>query len=86
LASSPPPLQPRPPVPTKPPLNYTPILITMACAFVLGLGSCFGFVTAPSSHQSLAGALEVIFLVCLLVFLLSLLWLVIRVLINAFRS
>jgi hypothetical protein len=75
-----------PPRPQKPKLDYTPILITIACAFGVGISSCFGFGTTVGSYPGLATALGVIFVASALVFVISIFWLMIRLLINTLRE
>jgi hypothetical protein len=68
--------------------NYKPILLTLLFSFLLAGGSCFGFLgtfninrSTPVSMVCAAG-----FVVCVLTFLGSLLWLVIKVLSDIIRG
>ena len=70
------------PVPLNPPKkpNYKPVLLTILCSFLLGAGSCFGFLTTLNFNRSVPinGVFAVGFCVCLLVFLSSILWLAVK--------
>jgi hypothetical protein len=74
-----PPLLPEVPRPTRKP-NYRPVLLTILCSFLLGAGSCFGFLTTLSFNHNVPinGVFAVGFCICLLVFLGSILWLAIK--------
>jgi len=65
-------------LPKKP--NYKPVLLTILCSFLLGAGSCFGFLTTLNFNRNVPinGVFAVGFGICLLVFLGSILWLVIK--------
>jgi len=65
-------------LPKKP--NYKPVLLTILCSFLLGAGSCFGFLTSLNFNRNVPinGVFAVGFGICLLVFLGSILWLVIK--------
>ena len=76
---------PSPPPPAK--SNYKPILLTLLISVLLAGGSCFGFLgtfninrSTPLSMVCAAG-----FVICVLTFLGSLLWLVIKVLSDMIR-
>jgi len=60
--------------------NYKPILLVMLCAFVLGGGSCFGFASTLTSNgnSSMSGIFAGCFLLCVLVFLGSIVWIVVK--------
>ena len=70
------------PAPPNPPKksNYRPILLTMLCSFLLGGGSCFGFLTTLNLNRStpINSVFAIGFAVFLLVFLGSILWLAIK--------
>jgi len=68
--------------------NFVAPLITMLSSIVLGYGSCYGFLSTLSFHG--AGryeALNILFFVafwlCVLVFLATLVWIIVRALRNA---
>ena len=65
-------------LPKKP--NFKPVLLTILCSFLLGAGSCFGFLTTLNFNRNVPinGVFAVGFGICLLVFLGSILWLVIK--------
>ena len=65
-------------LPKKP--NYKPVLLTILCSLLLGAGSCFGFLTTLNFNRNVPinGVFAVGFGICLLVFLGSILWLVIK--------
>lgn len=67
-----------PPPPKRP--NYTPILITLAASLILGGASCFGFLTTLNMNKSTAinTFLGVGFVLCVVTFLGSILWLLVR--------
>jgi hypothetical protein len=58
--------------------NYKPILLVMLCAFLLGTGSCFGFASTLSGNSSMSGVFAASFLLCVLVFLGSIVWIVVK--------
>jgi hypothetical protein len=72
-------------LPKKP--NYKPVLLTILCSFLLGAGSCFGFLATLNVNRDVP--INVVFAVgfgiCLLVFLGSILWLVIKAVRDAVR-
>jgi hypothetical protein len=72
-------------LPKKP--NYKPVLLTILCSFLLGAGSCFGFLTTLNFNRNVPinGVFAVGFGICLLVFLGSILWLVIKAIRDAVR-
>ena len=65
-------------LPKKP--DYKPVLLTILCSFLLGAGSCFGFLTTLNFNRNVPinGVFAVGFCVCLLVFLGSVLWLAVK--------
>jgi hypothetical protein len=67
---------PRPPRQT----NYRAALITLLCSFLLGAGSCVGFLTTLNfNHGSaISTAFAAGFGLCVLVFLGSVVWLVVQ--------
>jgi len=67
-------LSPLPPRKT----NYKPILLVMLCSFLLGGGSCFGF--RVHRHRKLTTERHFCrkFLLCVLVFLGSIVWIVVK--------
>ncbi len=67
------PLQQLPPeqVPPKR-INWRPIGLTLLSAIVLGAGSCFGAIT--SGGKTLSVIFSVIFIACVLAFVLGLFW------------
>jgi hypothetical protein len=60
--------------------NYKPILLTLLFSFLLGGGSCFGFLTTTNSLAAtkVKDVFADGFVICLLVFLGSIVWLVIK--------
>jgi hypothetical protein len=60
--------------------NYKPILLTLLFSFLLGGGSCFGFLTTLNMNRSttINTLFGIGFGVCLLVFVVSILWLAIK--------
>lgn len=60
--------------------NYRAALITLLCSFLLGAGSCFGFLTTfDFNHDSaISTAFAAGFGLCVLVFLGSVVWLVVQ--------
>ena len=60
--------------------NYKPVLLTILCSFLLGAGSCFGFLTTLNFNRSVPinGVFAVAFPV-------SLIWLIVTIVINFFR-
>ena len=60
--------------------NYKPILLTLLFSFLLGGGSCFGFLTTLNMNRSTP--VNIFFAIgfgtCVLVFLGSILWLAIK--------
>jgi lysylphosphatidylglycerol synthetase-like protein (DUF2156 family) len=86
-------------VPTPPPgqrKSNRPILITLLCAFLLGGGSCFGFMTTLNSHGGSSTANSAItiaclvfaiaFVVCALTFVGGLIWALVAFLNNRNRK
>jgi hypothetical protein len=67
--------------------NYKPILLTILCSFLLGAGSCFGFLTTLNFNRNVPinGVFAVGFCICLVVFLGSILWLAIKAVRDAVR-
>ncbi len=67
--------------------NYKPVLLTILCSFLLGAGSCFGFLATLNFNRNVPinGVFAVGFGICLLVFLGSILWLVIKAIRDALR-
>ena len=66
------------PMPAGKKSNYTAILLVMLCAFVLGAGSCFAFASTLNGNSSMNGVFATSFLLCVLVFLGSIVWLVVK--------
>jgi hypothetical protein len=68
--------------------SYKPILLTLLFSFLLAGGTCFGFLGTfnvnRNSQMSMVCAVGFVF--CVLTFLGSLLWLVIKVLTDAIRG
>lgn len=60
--------------------NYKPILLTLLFSFLLGGGSCFGFLTTLNMNRStpINSLFGIGFGVCLLVFIVSILWLAVK--------
>jgi hypothetical protein len=58
--------------------NYKPILMVMLCSVLLGGGSCFGFVSTVSGNSSMSGIFAAGFLLCVLVFLGSIVGIVVK--------
>jgi hypothetical protein len=60
--------------------TYRAALITLLCSFLLGAGSCFGFLTTLNFHGDSPGnmAFAVGFGICVLVFLGSVVWLAVK--------
>ena len=69
---------PSPPPPAK--SSYKPILLTLFFSFLLAGGSCFGFLNTPLVNRTtpVSTVYAAGFVFCVLTFLGSLLWLVIR--------
>jgi hypothetical protein len=69
-----------PPVPVAKRSNYKPILLTLLLSFLLGGGSCFGFLSTLNMNvsSSLNTVFAIGFVLCVVVFLGSILWLVIK--------
>jgi len=67
-------LSPLPPRKT----NYKPILLVMLCSFLLGGGSCFGFASTAIGNSPVSGIFAASFLLCVLVFLGSIVWIVVK--------
>jgi len=66
------------PMPPGKKANYKPILLVMLCAFLLGVGSCFGFASTLNGNSSMSGVFATSFLLCVLVFLGSIVWIVVK--------
>jgi hypothetical protein len=66
------------PMPPGKKANYKPILLVMLCAFLLGTGSCFGFASTLSGNSSMSGFFATSFLLCVLAFLGSIVWIVVK--------
>jgi hypothetical protein len=60
--------------------NYKPMLLTLLFSFLLGGGSCFGFLSTLNMNvsSSLNNAFAIGFVLCVVVFLGSMVWLVIK--------
>ncbi len=60
--------------------KYRPILLTLLFSFLLAGGSCFGFLSSFNMNSnSLGGRMFAVgFVICVLVFLGSIVWLVIK--------
>lgn len=93
LGNQPPsPPSPTPPSAVPPPLprsSYRPILITLLCAFLLGGGTCFGFLNTLNMNggsSTANSAFAIIFVVCALVFIGASIWAFVRWLKNANRG
>jgi hypothetical protein len=56
--------------------NYRPILLTLLISFLLGGGSCFGFVATANGNSAISSFFAVGFGLCVLAFLGSISWLV----------
>ena len=67
-----------PPLPKK--SNYKPILLTMLFAFLLGGGSCFGFLSTLNMNSSspLNTVFALGFFACVFVFIGAIVWLIVR--------
>ena len=76
-----------PPPPTRK-SSYTPILVTILASFLLGGASCFGFLTTINMHgdSPINNAFAIGFLICMVAFLGSVLWLGIKAIRNNVRS
>ncbi len=57
---------------------YKPILLALLCAFLLGAGSCFGFASTLSGNSSMSSVFAGCFLLCVLAFLGSIVWIVVK--------
>ena len=53
---------------------WRPIVITLLSALLLGAGSCFGFLSTMSEGSNVSGVFMVAFLLCLIIFIGSLVW------------
>jgi len=60
--------------------SYRAALITLGCSFLLGAGSCLGFLNTLNFHGDSPRntAFAIGFLVCVLVFLGSIVWMVVK--------
>ena len=67
--------------------SYKPVLLTILCSFLFGAGSCFGFLRTLNFNHAVPinGLFAVAFGICLLVFLSSIVWLVIKAIYGAVR-
>jgi hypothetical protein len=74
--------------PPPPKSSWRPILITLCSALVLGAGSCFGFLNTTNA-SNLGGyaniAFAIGFVICLVVFLASIVWAFVTGIRNAAR-
>ena len=68
--------------------GYRPILLTLLCSSVLGGGSCAGFLSTlnVNSNSSLSMLFAFAFGLCVLTFVGSLIWLVVKAIRDAMKS
>lgn len=70
-----------------PPVSpWRPIVITLLSALLLGAGSCFGFLSTMSEGSSVSGVFMEAFLLCLIIFIGSLVWAFVTWIRNAKRG
>ena len=88
-----PPSPPEPPyapkAPAKARVSFKPVMITLLCAAFIALGSCAGALSAAvggSVWRGLADPLTIVFSLAAGTFLVSIVWLIVVVIVNAFRS
>ena len=81
----PPPFSPAPPSSRKRP-NFVPILITIACAALLAVGSCFGAIITSGTDRGMSNFLGYVFVGSALLFVVSFIGFVVWAIITAFRS
>ena len=80
---------PDPSVPAQqgPPVSpWRPIVVTLLSALLLGAGSCFGFLATISEGSNVSGVFMVAFLLCLIIFIGSLVWAFVTWIRNAKRG
>jgi hypothetical protein len=71
------------PQPVRP---WRPIVITLLSALLLGAGSCFGYLSTMSGGSTVSGMFMVTFLLCLIIFIGSLVWAFVTLIRNAKRG
>jgi hypothetical protein len=65
---------------------WRPIVITLLSALLLGAGSCFGFLSTINEGSAVNGIFMVAFLLCLIIFIGSLVWAFVTWIHNAKRG
>jgi hypothetical protein len=71
----------------QPPVSpWRPIVITLLSALILGAGSCFGFLNTISGGPAANDVFMVTFLLCLIIFIGSLVWAFVTWIHNAKRG
>lgn len=69
--------------------GYRPVLLTLLCSLLLGGGTCAGFLSTTfneNSNRSLSMLLAFAFAACVLTFVGSLVWLVVKAVRGAMKS
>lgn len=63
--------------------SFTAPLVTLLSTVVLGAGSCFGFFAAMGKHDVLGYLFLIAFWLCVLAFLATIVWIVVRAIRNS---